>query len=116
MPNDISLPPADRDLDGVLDTTSKPGDYYLYAHPEVLELMPLTAREVVDIGCGAGTLSSHLQTRQAMQLHGVELVELIGDWSISAPVAQDQRHSSEQPSAPPGSNFAKLSVRQEAMS
>lgn len=49
MPNDITLPPAERDHDGALETASKPGAYYLHARPEVLELVPLTAYKVFDV-------------------------------------------------------------------
>ena len=34
-----------------------PGSYYLHARPEILELVPLTARKVLDVGCGGGGLS-----------------------------------------------------------
>jgi len=48
--------------------------YYYHARPEVLERIPLTARCVLDVGCGAGGLSFNLKRRQNVVVHGVELI------------------------------------------
>ncbi len=47
--------------------------YYGYARPEVLELIPLTARRVLDLGCGVGRLGEALRRRQPAEVVGVEL-------------------------------------------
>lgn len=49
--------------------------YYLHARPEVVRLVPITARTILDVGCGAGGLSATLKARQAVEIHGVEIVE-----------------------------------------
>lgn len=74
MPNDIALTPVDRGHDGANEAASKPGAYYHHARPEVLELVPITARKVLDVGCGAGGFSANLKARQPVEVHGVELV------------------------------------------
>ncbi|MBD9355766.1 methyltransferase domain-containing protein [Methylomonas albis] len=48
-------------------------NYYLHARPEVLELVPISARRVLDVGCGAGGFSATLKSRQSVEIHGVEL-------------------------------------------
>ena len=52
-----------------------PAAYYLNTRPEVLELVPRTARKVLDVGCGAGGLGTNLKARQVVEVHGVELAE-----------------------------------------
>jgi GT2 family glycosyltransferase/2-polyprenyl-3-methyl-5-hydroxy-6-metoxy-1,4-benzoquinol methylase len=73
MPSDIVLPTANHDDEMV--TVSESGAYYLHARPEVLELVPFTARRVLDVGCGAGGFSASLKARQSVEVHGVELVD-----------------------------------------
>jgi GT2 family glycosyltransferase/2-polyprenyl-3-methyl-5-hydroxy-6-metoxy-1,4-benzoquinol methylase len=55
-------------------TESKYEQYYSYARPEVLALIPLTAKRILDVGCGAGGLSSGIKKRQQTEIHGIELV------------------------------------------
>ncbi|MHB1187329.1 glycosyltransferase [Thiobacillus sp.] len=65
----------DKNQQGAMDKAPAPGAYYQHARPEILERVPLTARKVLDVGCGAGGLSANLKIRQAVEVHGVELVE-----------------------------------------
>ena len=50
--------------------------YFGHARPEILALIPTTARVVLDIGCGAGRLGEALKARQTAEVVGVELNEL----------------------------------------
>jgi GT2 family glycosyltransferase/tetratricopeptide (TPR) repeat protein/2-polyprenyl-3-methyl-5-hydroxy-6-metoxy-1,4-benzoquinol methylase len=47
--------------------------YFGHARPEVLGLVPRTARRVLDIGCGAGRLGEALKARQGAEVVGIEL-------------------------------------------
>lgn len=58
--------PAPRDFE-------KAPDYFAFARPEVLALIPPTARRVLDIGCGSGRLGEALQRRQPATVVGIEL-------------------------------------------
>jgi len=49
--------------------------YFGHARPEVLALVPATARRVLDIGCGAGRLGEALKARQQAEVVGIELDE-----------------------------------------
>jgi O-antigen biosynthesis protein len=49
------------------------GIYYQYARPEVLQLVPLGARMILDIGCGAGFLGLSLKRRQTCIVTGLEI-------------------------------------------
>lgn len=57
------------------DQVSIPGAYYLRARPEIVELVPIAAQRILDVGCGAGGLSATLKGRQTAEIHGVEIVE-----------------------------------------
>ncbi|TWT43066.1 SPBc2 prophage-derived glycosyltransferase SunS [Thalassoglobus neptunius] len=46
--------------------------YFEFSRPDVLDLIPVTAERVLDIGCGAGRLGQSLQARQAASVVGVE--------------------------------------------
>jgi GT2 family glycosyltransferase/2-polyprenyl-3-methyl-5-hydroxy-6-metoxy-1,4-benzoquinol methylase len=54
---------------------TSPIKYYLHSRPEIIELVPLAARKVLDVGCGAGGLCVGLKNRQEVEVEGVELVE-----------------------------------------
>jgi 2-polyprenyl-3-methyl-5-hydroxy-6-metoxy-1,4-benzoquinol methylase len=47
--------------------------YFGHARPEVLALIPPTARRVLDIGCGAGRLGEALKARQQAEVVGMEM-------------------------------------------
>ncbi len=49
--------------------------YFGYARPGVLELVPVSARVVLEIGCGAGWLGAAMKARQAAKVIGIELDE-----------------------------------------
>ena len=48
--------------------------YYEHARPEILELIPLTARRILDVGCGAGRLGEAVKARQRAYVVGVECI------------------------------------------
>lgn len=52
---------------------SKDAGYFEFARPEVLALIPESARHVLEIGCGAGRLGASLQARQPARVTGIEL-------------------------------------------
>lgn len=47
--------------------------YFLHPRPEIVELVPLTARRILDVGCAAGRLGQTLKSRQQCLVHGVEM-------------------------------------------
>ena len=49
--------------------------YFGHARPEVMALVPVGARRILDIGCGAGRLGEALKTRQQAKVVGIELDE-----------------------------------------
>ena len=51
----------------------KSKNYYEFARPDVLELVPDSARRVLDLGCGSGNLGAALRTRQQAHVTGIEL-------------------------------------------
>ena len=46
--------------------------YFGYVRPEVVALVPETARRVLDIGCGAGRLGEAIKRRQQANVSGIE--------------------------------------------
>ena len=46
--------------------------YFGYPRPEVVALVPDTARRVLDIGCGAGRLGEAIKQRQQANVSGIE--------------------------------------------
>ncbi|HEV3259212.1 MAG TPA: methyltransferase domain-containing protein [Gemmataceae bacterium] len=48
--------------------------YFEFSRPEVVALVPPSARRVLDIGCGAGRLGETLKARQAVEVWGIEAV------------------------------------------
>lgn len=52
---------------------SRDPGYFEFDRPEVAELVPLSARRVLDVGCGSGRLGSALRARQACEVIGIEL-------------------------------------------
>lgn len=50
--------------------------YFAHARLELLELIPNTAKRVLDVGCGAGRLGEALKSRQEVEVVGIELNEI----------------------------------------
>ena len=50
----------------------RPG-YHNLLRREILELVPTTARRILDLGCGTGALGKALKERQRCYVHGIEL-------------------------------------------
>ena len=50
----------------------KDAAYFEFDRPDVLDLVPTTARRVLDIGCGAGRLGVSIKARQQAEVVGVE--------------------------------------------
>jgi GT2 family glycosyltransferase/tetratricopeptide (TPR) repeat protein/2-polyprenyl-3-methyl-5-hydroxy-6-metoxy-1,4-benzoquinol methylase len=49
--------------------------YFGHARPEVMALVPVAARRILDIGCGAGRLGEALKARQQAEVVGIEFDE-----------------------------------------
>jgi GT2 family glycosyltransferase/2-polyprenyl-3-methyl-5-hydroxy-6-metoxy-1,4-benzoquinol methylase len=47
--------------------------YFDFSRPEILALIPTSARSVLDIGCGAGAMGRSLKRRQQAKVVGIEL-------------------------------------------
>lgn len=53
-----------------------PEDYFSHPRPEVRALVPVTARFIVDVGCGAGALGAAIKAeRPGVAVRGIELNE-----------------------------------------
>ena len=50
----------------------KDAGYFEFSRPDVLELIPTSARRVLDVGCGAGRLGEALKQRQSAEVVGIE--------------------------------------------
>jgi 2-polyprenyl-3-methyl-5-hydroxy-6-metoxy-1,4-benzoquinol methylase len=57
------------------EATSEDLSYFEFARPEVLALVPESARRILDIGCGAGRLGEALKARQRAEVVGIECFE-----------------------------------------
>jgi 2-polyprenyl-3-methyl-5-hydroxy-6-metoxy-1,4-benzoquinol methylase len=64
--------PAPAPMPGT-DGAALDDGYYEFDRPELLELIPRSARRVLDVGCGAGRLGEALKARQSAEVVGVEL-------------------------------------------
>ncbi len=53
--------------------SSQDSIYFSHARPELLALVPESARRVLDIGCGAGRLGEAIKNRQQATVTGIEL-------------------------------------------
>lgn len=54
------------------DYASKSLGYFQNARTEMLDLVPLSCRTVLDVGCGSGVFGKCLQKRQSCEVWGVE--------------------------------------------
>lgn len=69
-----SVPDA-HDRDAEVRSQSKPAidwAYYEFPRPELLALVPGSARRILEIGCGAGRFGAALKARQECHVTGVE--------------------------------------------
>ena len=60
-------------------SSRKPNDYYSHVRPEILELIPLEAVTILDIGCGNGDLLGAVKKRQQIKAHGIEISKTAAD-------------------------------------
>ncbi|MEW5705489.1 MAG: tetratricopeptide repeat protein [Actinomycetota bacterium] len=54
-------------------------DYYHFQRSDVIELVPITAKRILDVGCAAGIVGKALKERGAIEVVGVEIVESIAE-------------------------------------
>jgi len=66
--------PRGRRADPVNGHTAAVPGYYECARPELLALVPDSAKRVLDVGCGAGRLGEALKARQPARVVGIEVV------------------------------------------
>lgn len=52
--------------------------YFSHPRPEIVNLVPIEAKKILDIGCGAGATGLELLNRQSCELYGVELNLFVG--------------------------------------
>jgi O-antigen biosynthesis protein len=55
------------------EMTMKGRDYFEFDRPDVLALIPTSAKRVLDVGCGRGRLGAALKGRQSVHVTGIEL-------------------------------------------
>lgn len=55
------------------DAAVKPTSYFEHTRSDVQELVPVTAKRILDIGCGAGRFGAALKARQTVHVTGIEL-------------------------------------------
>ncbi|MCZ2344469.1 MAG: glycosyltransferase [Bacteroidales bacterium] len=61
----------DTEPEGTRSRSLEPG-YFEFERPELLARIPVTASDVVDVGCGSGRLGAALKARQSVRVVGVE--------------------------------------------
>jgi GT2 family glycosyltransferase/2-polyprenyl-3-methyl-5-hydroxy-6-metoxy-1,4-benzoquinol methylase len=71
--------PSTRITENTSSYGIKPGNYYSHIRPEILELIPLNAATMLDIGCGNGSLSRAVKNRQIIEAHGIEITKAAAD-------------------------------------
>jgi GT2 family glycosyltransferase/2-polyprenyl-3-methyl-5-hydroxy-6-metoxy-1,4-benzoquinol methylase len=65
----------ESELDLVSEHRSSPAaGYYEFTRPEVIALIPTTARNVLELGCAGGALGAALKQRQPCRVTGLEYV------------------------------------------
>ena len=65
----------DRCMTPATGRNTQEPSYFAHVRPEILALVPETARAVLDIGCGAGRLGEAIKARQQAEVVGIELNE-----------------------------------------
>ena len=73
--------------------------YYTHARPEVVRLVPENARQVIDVGCGAGALGASI--KRALPRAEVRGVEYVPSQAEQAKRVLDDAVSADAAAAPP---------------
>ncbi|CAM4154210.1 glycosyltransferase [Lederbergia lenta] len=58
-------------------------NYYMHPRYEIVQLVPMEAGKILDVGCGAGATGLELKNRQSCQLFGIELNPLAASFAKS---------------------------------
>ena len=69
-----SLPLMGRDSVPARPASPAP-NYYEFERPEVVAMIPVNARKVLELGCATGALGAALKRRQSCHVTGIEYVE-----------------------------------------
>jgi GT2 family glycosyltransferase/2-polyprenyl-3-methyl-5-hydroxy-6-metoxy-1,4-benzoquinol methylase len=59
-------------IQSTTNVESECGAYYKFERPEVLALIPIEAKRILDVGCAAGWLSEAIKQRQECTVYGIE--------------------------------------------
>lgn len=57
----------------------KSSGYFIYDRNEMLEFVPLSAKKILDVGCGEGVFINQIKNRQEIEAWGVEINTDIAD-------------------------------------
>ncbi|MES2836107.1 MAG: class I SAM-dependent methyltransferase [Bacteroidota bacterium] len=69
-----------------MNLTKKPQNYFALERPEMLEFVPLTAKKILEFGCGEGNFGNALKSRNEAEVWGLEIEE------DAAKIAQQKLH------------------------
>jgi len=62
-----------------MDYENKPDAYYSFPRPEMLELLPKTAKRVLEVGCGQGTFAIQIKDYNNAEVWGIEYMPNEGE-------------------------------------
>lgn len=62
-----------------MDYNNKPDAYYNFPRPEMLKLLPKTAKRVLDVGCGQGTFAVQIKDYNNAEVWGIEFMPNEGE-------------------------------------
>lgn len=76
-PNEGEFGPTDDDrieaaMEKVWTTQGLQSQYFLHARQEIVNLVPVSAQTILDVGCATGVLGGVVKNRQACQVYGIE--------------------------------------------
>ena len=75
----------------------KPVEYFEFDRPDVLALVPLNSRRILDVGCGGGRLGLAIKNRQNAHVTGIELQPLAAQRArLHLDVVEQQNIESDQ--------------------
>lgn len=69
-----------------MNLTEKPQDYFALERPEMIGFVPLTAKTILEFGCGEGNFGNALKLRNNAEVWGLEIEE------DAAKIAQQKLH------------------------